>query len=277
MDQPLLNYMRPGIVLCVAYPAAAADGDALVRGIEAIASDVFFSSVEVRDVPDGDARRRMVEILRVSGLDVVYETYPRLRRLGLSLSSTDAARRDTSVREGKRAIDEAIEIGAVRVNVASGPDPGPAGHDDAGDALVDSLYTLAAYAAAQDGPTLALEPLPRACQDASLIGSTAEAVETAHEVLEQPLLGPIVGSRSAIVPFPIKGGKLYLYNNNPLIAAGYPGTDGVKTGYTNAAGRCLVVTVRRGRRWLGLVLLHSADPASQAQNLLSAAFSRLGS
>ena len=52
----------------------------------------------------------------------------------------------------------------------------------------------------------------------------------AHTVLEQPVLAPIVGSRSAIVPFPIKGGKLFLYNNNPLLALQYPGADGVKSG-----------------------------------------------
>ena len=66
-------------------------------------------------------------------------------------------------------------------------------------------------------------------------------------VLEQPLLARIVGTRSAILPFPIKGGKLYLYNNNPLMYLGYRGVDGVKTGYTVAAGPCLVATVRRGR------------------------------
>ena len=50
-----------------------------------------------------------------------------------------------------------------------------------------------------------------------------------------------------MLPFPIKGGKLYLYNNNPLLQLGYRGTTGVKTGYTDAAGHCLVATVRRGR------------------------------
>src|SRR5581483_8424621 len=44
----------------------------------------------------------------------------------------------------------------------------------------------------------------------------------AHLVLEQPLLARIVSSRSAILPFPIKGGKLYLYNNNPLLILRYP-------------------------------------------------------
>ena len=98
----------------------------------------------------------------------------------------------------------------------------------------------------------------------------------AHSVLRQPLLARIVAAASAILPFPIKGGKLYLYNNNPLLRLGYPGADGVKTGYTVAAGRCLVATARRGRAWLGVVLLHAADPPDQAQNLLNAGFAAGG-
>ena len=86
-----------------------------------------------------------------------------------------------------------------------------------------------------------------------------------------------MASRSAIVPFPIKGGKLYLYNNNPLLRVGYPGTDGVKTGFTDAAGHCLVAAARRGRAWLGVVLLHSADTLDQAQTLLNAGFAKLRS
>jgi D-alanyl-D-alanine carboxypeptidase len=74
------------------------------------------------------------------------------------------------------------------------------------------------------------------------------------------------------LPFPIKGGKLYLYNNNPLLRLRYPGADGVKTGYTVAAGQCLVATARRGGRWLGVVLLGSKDPPDQAQQLLNAGF-----
>ncbi len=96
----------------------------------------------------------------------------------------------------------------------------------------------------------------------------------AHAVLLQPRLAKIVGSRSAILPLPIKGGKVYLYNNNPLLLSRYPGIDGVKTGYTKIAGACLVATARRGHTWLGVVLLHSNNPAVQAQNLLNAAFAR---
>jgi D-alanyl-D-alanine carboxypeptidase len=97
----------------------------------------------------------------------------------------------------------------------------------------------------------------------------------AHAVLRQPLLRRVVGTRSAILPFPIKGGKLYLYNNNPLLMAAYPGTDGVKTGYTGAAGLCLVATARRDGRWLGVVLLHSGNWLTQAETLLTAGFAAM--
>ncbi len=98
----------------------------------------------------------------------------------------------------------------------------------------------------------------------------------AHAVLTQPVLAPIVASRSAVIPFPIKGGRLWLYNNNPLLRLGYPGTDGVKTGFTTLAGECLVATARRGHTWLGVVLLHSADPPDQAETLLNAGFATPG-
>jgi D-alanyl-D-alanine carboxypeptidase len=94
----------------------------------------------------------------------------------------------------------------------------------------------------------------------------------ARAVLDQPRLAKIVGSRSAVLKFPTKGGKLYLFNNNPLLRTGYPGTIGVKTGYTDAAGRCLVAAVRRNGHRLGVVLLHSYDPGTQARKLLDRGF-----
>lgn len=71
---------------------------------------------------------------------------------------------------------------------------------------------------------------------------------------------------------PVRGKRLYLATTNPLLAAGYPGTIGLKTGYTSAAGRCLIAVVRRGRRVLAVVLLGSPNPGEQAKRLLERAF-----
>ncbi len=103
----------------------------------------------------------------------------------------------------------------------------------------------------------------------------ADLAAIARAVLREPRLARVVGRREAVLPFPIKGGKIYLYNNNPLLRARYPGTTGVKTGYTDAAGRCLVATVRRGPIKLGVVLLNSPDPGKQAMQLLRSRLPRL--
>lgn len=57
-----------------------------------------------------------------------------------------------------------------------------------------------------------------------------------------------------------KGGTLWLINQNRLLRT-FAGADGLKTGYTNAAGFCLVATARRdGTRLIAVVL---GDPTSK--------------
>lgn len=94
-------------------------------------------------------------------------------------------------------------------------------------------------------------------------------------MLRNPRLARIVATRRTAQPLPVKGGRVWLYNNNPLMRYGYPGALGVKTGYTDAAGRCLVAAARRGHARLGVVLLHSVDPPTQAPRLLNAGFRAL--
>ena len=93
--------------------------------------------------------------------------------------------------------------------------------------------------------------------------------------MAEPRIRRIVRRAQVDFRFPIKGRRLYLYGHNPLIRLGYPGAIGLKTGYTNAAGRCFVGVARRNGRTLGVVLLNSRDPAKHAPKLLNAAFARL--
>ncbi len=94
--------------------------------------------------------------------------------------------------------------------------------------------------------------------------------------MERGRIRRIVRRPSVAFRFPIKGRKLYLYGHNPLIRAGYPGAVGLKTGYTDAAGRCFVGVARRGGRTLAVVLLRSPDPFLQSRKLLDRAFATVG-
>jgi D-alanyl-D-alanine carboxypeptidase len=113
---------------------------------------------------------------------------------------------------------------------------------------------------------------PDGFEDAGNHSCAVDLAALARADLDQARLARIVRRRRAVLPFPIKGGRLFIFNNNPLIRLGYPGITGLKTGYTRRAGRCLVATAtRRGVR-LGVVLLHSPDPAVQARKLLDRGF-----
>jgi serine-type D-Ala-D-Ala carboxypeptidase (penicillin-binding protein 5/6) len=110
---------------------------------------------------------------------------------------------------------------------------------------------------------------PSGFVDAGNHSCAADLAQLARAVLDHPRLARIVRRRQSVRSLPIKGGRVWLSNNNPLLRTGYPGTIGVKTGFTDASGHCLVAAVRRGGRRLGIVLLHSPDTLRQARKLLS--------
>jgi serine-type D-Ala-D-Ala carboxypeptidase (penicillin-binding protein 5/6) len=116
---------------------------------------------------------------------------------------------------------------------------------------------------------------PSGYYDRENFSCAADLAELAHVDLQQPRIASVVGTYSAVLPFPIKGGKLYLYNNNPLLIYKYPGVTGMKTGYTEAAGRCLLATAERHGVRLGVVVLNSQDPGTQARQLLNDGFERV--
>jgi len=113
---------------------------------------------------------------------------------------------------------------------------------------------------------------PSGYYDQDNYSCAADLAVLAHVDAEQPRIASVVRTYHAVLPFPIKGGKLYLSNNNPLLIYGYPGVTGMKTGYTEAAGRCLVATAERHGVRLGVVILDSNAPGTQASQLLNRAF-----
>ncbi len=88
--------------------------------------------------------------------------------------------------------------------------------------------------------------------------------------LANPRIRAIAEADHARFRFPVKGGYLDLYNNNPFIRMGMKGVTGLKTGYTDAAGRCYVITRMLDGHELGVVLLDTPNPLDQVPALLNA-------
>jgi len=77
--------------------------------------------------------------------------------------------------------------------------------------------------------------------------------------LENPVFSRIVGTKSATIP------NRGLYNTNEMLDV-YPGADGVKTGYTGKAGRCLVTSATRDDWRIISVVLNCSSRFTRAQS-----------
>ncbi|MDP8925296.1 MAG: D-alanyl-D-alanine carboxypeptidase, partial [Chloroflexota bacterium] len=67
-------------------------------------------------------------------------------------------------------------------------------------------------------------------------------------------------------------GEGYTLNNLNRLLGQYPGADGVKVGFTDNAGRCLVASATRNGRRVFVTVLRSFDPAGDSRMLLDYAF-----
>jgi serine-type D-Ala-D-Ala carboxypeptidase (penicillin-binding protein 5/6) len=94
-----------------------------------------------------------------------------------------------------------------------------------------------------------------------------DLAQLAEHALGQPRIARIAAKRSAKVRIG-RLGLRWLATTNPLLRTRYPGTIGLKTGFTDRAGRCLVAAVRRAGETRIVVVLHAEDPAGAVKKTL---------
>ncbi|HWR45256.1 D-alanyl-D-alanine carboxypeptidase family protein [Sporomusa sp.] len=104
---------------------------------------------------------------------------------------------------------------------------------------------------------------------------------TAHDMAKitaygykNPLFAQIVSTQHKVVPWPGKDHDRDLYNENKMLWL-YDGANGVKTGYTDAAGRCLVSAAQRNGTQLVVVVLDSEYMWDDSIKLLDYGFTQL--
>lgn len=88
--------------------------------------------------------------------------------------------------------------------------------------------------------------------------------------MEQPTFKTLVRSKLEVISS-INTNRSYLLRNTNHLLGRMPGVEGVKTGFTSKAGRCLVAKVSHQGRELLLVLLNSSRRWTTASTLLATA------
>ncbi len=193
MNADLHNYMTVGIVHFIAFPETMRGEGPIVETLARIAEDPYFGAVEVTTMRDEGVRAEAARLLKTSKLVVGYGAQAVQLSHKLDLNSLDERRRQEAIERLKACIDEAAELGATRLAVLSGPDPGDANRPVAIQALVDSLKELCAYAARKGGMGITLETFDRDIDKKALVGPNALAVEISRQVRrEYPNFGLMI-------------------------------------------------------------------------------------
>ncbi len=105
--------------------------------------------------------------------------------------------------------------------------------------------------------------------------STARDLATlARTALADPTFAAVVRTRTYTLPRSNGRPPTPLRNENTLLWS-YPGTDGVKAGWTEEAGGCFVGSATRGGHRIITVLLHSPDWPHETATLFDYGFARL--
>ncbi len=95
----------------------------------------------------------------------------------------------------------------------------------------------------------------------------------AREAMTHELFREIVSTKRASIPWEGRSYQRILNNKNKLLTS-YEGATGIKTGYTKAAGRCLVFGARRNGLEVVGVVLRCGDWFDEAARLMNMGFER---
>lgn len=99
--------------------------------------------------------------------------------------------------------------------------------------------------------------------------STAEDLaQLSLSALEQPTFRQLVREERSMI-MPVNGYRPYMLHNTNRLLGRIPGVEGVKTGFTSKAGRCLIAKVSQNGSDLLLVILNSNRRWDTAKNLIN--------
>jgi D-alanyl-D-alanine carboxypeptidase (penicillin-binding protein 5/6) len=99
--------------------------------------------------------------------------------------------------------------------------------------------------------------------------STAEDLAALSVIaLDQPIFRQLVREERAIIT-PVSGHRAYILHNTTRLLGRVPGVEGIKTGFTSKAGRCLIAKVSQNGSDLLLVILNSKRRWNTATHLIT--------
>lgn len=175
---PWSSHMRLGINHHLLYPQAFTDIDEHVRSLKEVLRYPEFEVVDMF-IPDERVCGIEAALVEESGKEVVYNC-PLMNTAWFNPHAYDPGVRERTLNEALAHVDRARLLGARKLVVASGVDPGEAHRSDQTALFAD--YLLALCRAAGSDMEVLVEPFDRSIGKHLMIGSSPEAARLVAEV-----------------------------------------------------------------------------------------------
>lgn len=261
-----------GLALCAGISVPAfADGEPGVSAKSAVLMNA--GSGQILFAKDEDTQRPMASTTKIMTALLTLEAAQKNNRI---ITITDEMVRvegsSMGLRPGDRVSLKALAAGMLTVS----------GNDAANSAAIAISGSTAAFADLMNRRAEELNlshthfVTPSGLDDADHYTTARDLAVLAAEAMKNPDFAEIAGSRLMNIQYENPGQTRRFTNHNKLLSM-YEGCTGIKTGYTQKAGRCLVSEAQRDGVSLIAVTLNAPDDWNDHQKLLDYGFSKLTS
>jgi sugar phosphate isomerase/epimerase len=181
MDTHWNSYCGLSLVHFLAFPECGSGQGPILESVERIVLDDFFSGIEISRINDPATRKQVAKLIEQTHCKVDFGVHPIILGDKLNINSLDENQRKKACEILESYLDQAVELGAKRFMLLSGPDPGPAERSEAFKVLVESLQHLCERAQERQ-LSVVLETFDRDVDKKALIGPADEAAMLAAEL-----------------------------------------------------------------------------------------------
>lgn len=177
MKDPIQKYFQVGTIQWMTHPPVSYD---LVDSVKVIATDEFFSAIEITQIKDGEKKEQVKKMLEQSHMKVCYGAQPRLLSTGQNPNDIDEEERKKAEANLMEGIDEAEYMGAKGIAFLAGKWKEET-KEQAYQQLLKTTRNLCTYAASK-GMMIELEVFDFDMDKAALIGPAPYAARFAADM-----------------------------------------------------------------------------------------------
>lgn len=169
MNTSFREYMKPGIILHMAYNGLATGEGPILESLSKIAVDDYFEALEVTQMKDDQVRKKAAEMIAISHMDVAFGGQPMMLTTGMNINHLDGTERRKALETLKNGIDQAYELNAKGFSFLAGQYEEET-KEQSFMALLDSTRELCKYAASKGDMPVLCEVFDYDIDKKSLIG-----------------------------------------------------------------------------------------------------------